>query len=140
MVHQSTKKGRFFDGDKLEQLTLLLEFSFDGYIKVDKITGDFVNESSVIEDDMVIALCYNVTVESSENNIKDSFPVEHKTRLSEDEKVKRYTNDFFFIDRSTRGDTIRHRSHRGHVVVVGTSGDHTWVQKQHVLCGKWTTT
>ena len=26
------------------------------------------------------------------------------------------------------------------MVVVGTSGDHTWVQKQHVLCGEWTAT
>ena len=38
------KNGRLFDGDKPEHLTLLLEFFFDGYIIVDKITVDFVNE------------------------------------------------------------------------------------------------
>ena len=89
-------------GDKLEQFIRFYGFLFDGFILVDKNTNTIIDESSVIEDGMVIALCHNVTVESSENNIKDSFPVEHKTRLSDDENVKRYTNSFFFIDKSTR--------------------------------------
>ena len=89
-------------GDELGQLTPLYGFSFYGFILVDKNTNTIIGNSTVIEGGMTIALCHNVTVESSENNIKSSFPVEHKTRLSDDENVKRYTNSFFFIDKSTR--------------------------------------
>ena len=89
-------------GDKLEQFIRFYGFLFDGFILVDKNTNTIIDESTVIEDGMVIALCHNVTVQSSENNIKDSFPVEHKTHLSDDENVKRYTNSFFFIDRNTQ--------------------------------------
>ena len=86
----------------VKQLIQEHEFSFDGFILVNKNTNTIIDESTVIEDGMVISLCHNVTVESSENNIKDSFPVEHKTCLSDDENVKRYTNSFVFIDRNTQ--------------------------------------
>ena len=89
-------------GDELGQLTPLYGFSFYGFILVDKNTNTIIGNSTVVEDGMVIALCHNVTVESSESNIMDSFPVEDKTHLSDNENVKRYTNDYRFINKTTR--------------------------------------
>ena len=91
-----------FDGDELEQLTRMFNFSFDDFISVDKVSGNFVNKSTVIENDMAIALCHNVTVESSENNISESFRAEDSTSLNDNENVIKYTNAFVFIDKNTR--------------------------------------
>ena len=76
-------------------------FELDSFIAVEKNTVNFINESTVIERDMVIALCHNVTIKLSDNST-DSFLEEHGTFLFNSEKVKRFMSKYFIIDQSTR--------------------------------------
>ena len=71
---------RMVVGDTLQHASCLFGFLFDDFIVVDSVSSGILNQSFVIETDMALRLCHNVSVSGLMN---ESWVIEHGTKLSQ---------------------------------------------------------
>ena len=92
------KQEKLLIGETLEQVANLFGFSMEAFfVRVDN-TNMVLNKSSIIEADVVLVLCHNVTVSGVLN---DSWLIPHDTKLSEINKLSQFFVSSFIIYNAT---------------------------------------
>ena len=85
---------RMIIGEGLYQLAQFFNFSFNDYIVVEKETEQVLDEALVIEMDIVLKLCHNLTVSGVYN---ETSIVEHGTPFGEISYLMNYFNPSFVV-------------------------------------------
>ena len=95
----------------------IIKTEIDKYIAVDRASWDVIVNEMVIEKDLDVALCFNLTMGGVENK---TILVEYGTTFSEIEELKKYLNESYAIIDSNDNTTMydKQKEMKQHMLVI----------------------